>query len=92
LKYTIKSQLLSFCTYIICPQTHVLGKARRVHTYSDEDIFVLLNSHHQELTLSNLDEIWKQSKEAEESESEPKEGTVMIAELTEGLDTVKLAS
>jgi hypothetical protein len=55
-----------------------------------------LNSHHQELTLGDLDEIRKQStpEEAEEPEpeSEPKEGTVMIAKLTEGLDTVKLAS
>ena len=58
--------------------------------HSDEDVFTLLNSHHQELTLGSLDEIWKQStpEEAEEPESEPKEGTVMIAKLTEGLDTV----
>jgi hypothetical protein len=57
---------------------------------------VLLNSDHQELTLGDLDEIGKQStpEEAEEPEpeSEPKEGNVMIAKLTEGLDTVKLAS
>jgi hypothetical protein len=67
-----------------------------VHTYNDEDVFVLLNSHHQELTLGDLDEIWKLSRstpeEAEEPESEPKEGNVIIAKLTEGLDTVKLAS
>jgi hypothetical protein len=30
--------------------------------------------------------------EAEEPESEPKAGNVMIAKLTEGLDTVKLTS
>jgi hypothetical protein len=56
----------------------------------------LLNSHRQELTLGDLVEIWKQStcEETEEleNESEPKEGTVMIAKLTQGLDTVKLAS
>jgi len=75
------------------PDPHT-GQSTPVHTYSDEDIFVLLNCHHQELTLGDLDEIWKQStpEEAEEPEPEPKEGTVMIAKLTEGLDTVKLAS
>jgi hypothetical protein len=60
----------------------------QVRTYSDEDVFALLNSHHQELTLGDLDEIWKESipEEAEEPETkfEPKEGTVMIVKLTEG--------
>jgi len=84
-----------FCTYVICPQTRALDRACKfIHTYNDEDVFVLLNSHYQELTLGDLDEIWKQStpEEAEEPESEPKEGVVIITKLTEGLDTVKLAS
>jgi len=50
-----------------------------IHTYNDEDVFALLNCHYQEFTLGDLDEIWKQStpEEAEESESEPKEGAVI---------------
>lgn len=76
------------------PPNPCTGQSTQVHTYND-DVFALLNSH-QELTLGNLDEIWKQStpEEAEklESESEPKAGTVMIGKLTKGLDTVKLAS
>lgn len=74
------------------PPDQCNGQSTQVHTYSDEDIFTLLNSHHQELTLGDLDEIWKQSTPEEAEEPEPKEGTVMIAKLTEGLDTVKLAS
>jgi hypothetical protein len=61
-------------------------------TYGAEDVFEVLNSHDQELTLCGLVEIQNQStlEEADEPESELKEKGRMLSKLT-GLDLFKLA-
>jgi hypothetical protein len=48
----------------------------------------LLNCHDKELTLYNVVEIRKQSalEEVKEAETDPKERTVTVLELTEGLE------
>jgi hypothetical protein len=48
-------------------------------------VFELLKSHDQEIMLGNLVEIQKQSAHEKAEEPEPKEGTLMIAKVTEGL-------
>jgi hypothetical protein len=56
--------------------------------YNAENIFHLLNSHNQELTLEDLVEIRKQStlEEAVEPKPETKEQTMTVLKLTEGLE------
>lgn len=55
----------------------------QICTYDAEDV-ELLNNHDQELTLDHL-EIWKQSTLEEDEEPEPKEKTMTVSNLTEGL-------
>ena len=54
--------------------------------YDAEDVFELLNSHDQELTLEHLVEIPNQSacEEAEEPEHEHKETIMTVLKLAEG--------
>jgi hypothetical protein len=48
-------------------------------------MFELLNSHDKEFMLEDLVEIRKQSALEEAEESEPKERTMTVSKLTEGL-------
>lgn len=74
------SSLLSFRTYVACPQTQYVKR--------DAACVQFLNSHDREGTLDGRVEIRKQSAldEAEEPEFEPKEGTVTVCSRLRGLD------
>jgi len=78
--------LTSCRTCIIWPKTLYIKPCAVIFTYFAENVFEVLNCHHQELTHDNPLVIQKQRalEEAEEPESEPHERTVMVLILTEG--------
>jgi hypothetical protein len=63
----------------------------QIHTYDAEDIFQSLNYCDQDLNFDRLFEIRKQGpfEEAKEPESDSKEWTVMVLNLTDGLGLVE---
>jgi Zn-dependent M16 (insulinase) family peptidase len=71
------------------PQTQYIKPSAQIRRYDAEDIFELLKSRDQELTLDDLVEIRKQSALVEaagpEPEPESEERTVRALKLTEGL-------
>jgi hypothetical protein len=77
--------------HIACPQTRSSKPGVKVYMYRAEDVFELLNIHDKELMLDHHLEIQKQSaiEEIEEPKSEPKERTMMVSELTEGLGHIE---
>jgi hypothetical protein len=48
-------------SYVVCRQTHYIKPSAQIHKYDAEDVFELLNSRDQDITLNNLLEIRKQS-------------------------------
>jgi hypothetical protein len=61
----------------------------RTYEYNAENVFELLYSHYQELTLNGPIEIQKQRALEEAEEPEPKEGTMMASKLTEGFRLIE---
>jgi hypothetical protein len=64
----------------------------RICTYDAEDVLDLLKSHNQDLIFDIIVEIQMQStlEEAEESKTEPKDRTMMVSKLTEGLGIIEV--
>jgi hypothetical protein len=62
--------------------------------YEAEDAFKLLNPYDQELTIDHLVEIRDQSAldKGEEPVHEPKERTILVWKLTEGLELIEAGS
>ena len=79
----MSSQLKSFAWR---PNIHI-KPSPKVHTDSARGVFELLNYHNQDLTHPYLVGIWKKSalEEAEETQPEHKERTMVVLKLTEGL-------
>lgn len=77
--------------HMACAQTHCSKPGVKVCMYSAEDVSELLNFHNQELMLYHDVEIKRQSaiEESEKPKPEPKERTMMVSELTEGLGHIE---
>jgi hypothetical protein len=78
---------MSFYTSVFCAQTKCTKTRAQIRRYDAADVFKSLNSHEQELVLDHTVGIWEQSvlEEAEKPESEPREGTMTVWKLAEGL-------
>jgi hypothetical protein len=75
-----------FRTNVACPKTQYTKPHGEVRTHNAENIFELLHSRDQKLTLDHPVEFRKQSahEESVEPESDPKERNVLFLKLTEG--------
>jgi len=75
---------------LFAPRPNILKPSVHICKYDAEHTctFKLLNTHEKGLTLDNSVEILKQNalQEGEELEPKPKQRTMMVSNLTEGMD------